>query len=79
MPTCTQAHVEHLTRQALAANGGTAVPADTVSDAVDIYLARIERDTGTTIDRSAIGPQDVARAVEAATACLRSLETADRL
>ena len=79
MPTCTQAHVEHLTRQALAANGGTAVPADTVSDAVGIYLARIERDTGATIDRAAIGPQDVARAVEAATACLRSLETADRL
>lgn len=79
MPTCTQAHVEHLTRQALAADGGTAVPADTVSDAVDIYLARIERDTGATIDRWAIGPQDVARAVEAATACLRSLETADRL
>lgn len=79
MPTCTQAAVEDLTRQALAADGGTAVPADTVSDAVDIYLARIERDTGATIDRWAIGPQDVARAVEAATACLRSLETADHL
>ncbi|MEH6821777.1 MAG: hypothetical protein V7706_17710 [Dietzia psychralcaliphila] len=79
MPTCTQAHVEHLTRQALAAHGGPAVPADTVSDAVDLYLGIIERDTSSAIDRAAIHPQDAAHAVDAAVTCIRSRHTDEHI
>lgn len=75
MTTYAQADVEDLTRQVLAAEGCMNIPADTISDAVDIYLSRIERLTGDPLDRDAIDPDAAAQAVEDAAACIRARET----
>lgn len=74
MTTYTQAAVETLTRHALDAEGCTSISDDTISDAVDIYLARIERRTGNSLDRDAIAPEVAAQAAEDAAACIRSRE-----
>ena len=46
----------------------------TVSDAVDLYLCRRERETGQPVDRDAIGAAVAAEAIEAATSWLLTLD-----
>ena len=60
--TYTQAAAEDTVLNALATATGTDPEWETVSDAVDIYLGRAERDQKCRIDRDAI-PRDVVFAV----------------
>ena len=68
-----QAQLECQVSDALAALGATIDPG-TVSDAVDLYLCRRERETGQPVDRDAIGAAVAAEAIEAATSWLLTLD-----
>lgn len=65
----SQTQLEHRTGDALAALGAM-IDHATVSDAVDLYLCKLERDTGQAVDRDAINPAIAAEAIETATAWL---------
>lgn len=47
---------------------------DTVSDAVDLYLCKLERDTRQAVDRDAISASIAAEAIKTATAWLLALD-----
>lgn len=56
--TYTQAQAEDQVLAALATATGRTYRWDTVSDAVDVYLGRIERERGRLLDRGSI-PQEI--------------------
>lgn len=58
MTTCTQAQAEDQVLAALSSVTGRIYPWDQISDAVDVYLCRIEREQGRPLDRSSL-PQAV--------------------
>lgn len=68
----SQAELVRHVIDALAALGSPTDPS-TVSDAVDLYLCKLERDTGRTVDRDAIDASIVAEAIETATAWLLAI------
>lgn len=68
--TYTQSEVELKALDVLAAQTATPVAAETVSDAVDIYLARSERENLGPIDRTAISTETADGVVSAVVECV---------
>ena len=68
-----QAQLECQVSDALAALGATIDPG-TVSDAVDLYLCKHEREAGQPVDRDAIGAAVATEVIEAATSWLLTLD-----
>lgn len=73
----SQAQLEHRANDALAALGAM-IDHATVSDAVDLYLCKLERDTGKAVDRDAITTTVAAQAIETATAWLLAISEPPR-
>lgn len=70
MPTYTQSHVEQLAGEALAARGESAIAADTISDAVDVFLGQFERTAQQAIDRVAITHEAATQVIDTVVSCL---------